>query len=151
MCWWWLYQYLPKLVGFFVFFKANLKIPLVCYYFGVSRWHSGKEFTCQCRNRKRHRFNHRVRKIPWSRKWQPNSIFLPGKLHEQRSLVGYSPWDHRVRHDWAAGMALLLLFTSWMASGKYHLIYTSCPHLLNNGVLQKVFTFVSGSKDLLIK
>ena len=24
----------------------------------------------------------------WSRKWQPNPIFLPGKFHGQRSLVG---------------------------------------------------------------
>ena len=22
-------------------------------------------------------------------------VFLPGKLHEQRSLVGYSPWGHK--------------------------------------------------------
>ena len=22
-------------------------------------------------------------------------VFLPGKLHGQRSLVGYSPWDHK--------------------------------------------------------
>jgi len=28
-------------------------------------------------------------------------VFLPGKFHRQRSLAGYSPWDHkRVRHDW---------------------------------------------------
>ena len=26
-------------------------------------------------------------------------VFLPGKSHEQRSLVGCSPWGHRVRHD----------------------------------------------------
>jgi len=26
------------------------------------------------------------------RKWQPTSVILPGKFHEQRSLVGYSPW-----------------------------------------------------------
>ena len=31
-------------------------------------------------------------KIPWSRKWQPTQAFLPEKPHEQRSLVGYSPW-----------------------------------------------------------
>ena len=31
-------------------------------------------------------------KIPWRRKWQPTSVFLPGKSHGQRSLVGYSPW-----------------------------------------------------------
>ena len=33
-----------------------------------------------------------VGKIPWSRKW-PAPVFLPGKFHGQRSLVGYSPWD----------------------------------------------------------
>ena len=28
-------------------------------------------------------------------------MFLPGKFHGQRSLMGYSTWDHKVRHDWA--------------------------------------------------
>ena len=28
----------------------------------------------------------------WRRKWQPTTVFLPGKSHGQRSLVGYSPW-----------------------------------------------------------
>ena len=32
-----------------------------------------------------------VAKIPWRRKWQPISVFLPGKSHGWRSLVGYSP------------------------------------------------------------
>ena len=31
-------------------------------------------------------------KIPWRRKWQPTPIYLPGKFHAQKSLVGYSPW-----------------------------------------------------------
>ena len=35
------------------------------------------------------------RKIPWSRAWQPTLGFLPGGLHGQRSLLGYSQWDHR--------------------------------------------------------
>ena len=26
-------------------------------------------------------------------------VFLPGEFHGQRSLVGYHPWDCRVRHD----------------------------------------------------
>ena len=25
--------------------------------------------------------------------WQPTPVFLPGKSHGQRSLIGYSPWD----------------------------------------------------------
>ena len=33
-----------------------------------------------------------LRKIPWRRKWQPTPVFLPGKFHGQRSLVGYSSW-----------------------------------------------------------
>ena len=34
-----------------------------------------------------------VRKIPWGKEWQPTPVFLPGEFHEQRNLVGYSPWD----------------------------------------------------------
>ena len=36
-----------------------------------------------------------VRKIPWSRKWQPATVFLPGESHGQNSLVGYSPEGHK--------------------------------------------------------
>ena len=32
---------------------------------------------------------------PSSRKWQPALIFLPAKLHGQRSLAGYSPLGHK--------------------------------------------------------
>ena len=39
---------------------------------------------------KRHGFNPWVGKIPWRRTWQPTSVFLPGKAHGQRSLVGCS-------------------------------------------------------------
>ena len=31
-----------------------------------------------------------VGKIPAGRKWQPAPVFLPGKFHGQRSLVGYN-------------------------------------------------------------
>ena len=30
--------------------------------------------------------------VCWRRKWQPASVFLPGKSHGERSLAGYSPW-----------------------------------------------------------
>ena len=29
----------------------------------------------------------------------PTPVFLPEESHGQRSLVGYSPWGRRVRHD----------------------------------------------------
>ena len=53
--------------------------------FGLPMWLSGKEFTSQFR---RCRFDPWVRNIPWRRKWQPSSGFLPGKVHGQRSLTG---------------------------------------------------------------
>ena len=31
------------------------------------------------------------RKVPWKRTWKLTPIFLPGKFHGQRSVVGYSP------------------------------------------------------------
>ena len=33
--------------------------------------------------RKRRRFDPWVKKIPWSRKWQPGPVFLPGKFHDR--------------------------------------------------------------------
>ena len=32
---------------------------------------------------------------PWKRAWQPTPVFLPGKSHGQRSLVGDSPLGRR--------------------------------------------------------
>ena len=59
---------------------------------GLPRWFSGKDFTCQCRRLRRHGFDPEIRKIAWSRKWQPSPVFWPEKSHEQRSLAGYSLW-----------------------------------------------------------
>ena len=52
---------------------------------------SGKESTYQCRRHRRCGFSLWVNKIPWRRKWQFTSVFLPGKSHGQRNLAGYSP------------------------------------------------------------
>ena len=72
--------------------QHRARLDMVC---GLPRWHSGKESTCQCRRCKRRRFDPWVQKIPWSRKWQPAPVFLPGESHGQRSLVGYSPWGRK--------------------------------------------------------
>ena len=67
----------------------------------ASRWLHGKKkkkkIYLQCR---RWGFNPWVGKISWGRKLQPSLVFLSGKFHGQRSLVGYSSWGHRrVKHD----------------------------------------------------
>ena len=34
-------------------------------------------------------------KTPCRREWLPTPVLLPGEVHGQRSLVGYSPWGHQ--------------------------------------------------------
>ena len=62
---------------------------------------------------RRPRFDPSVGRIPWRRKWQSTLVLLPGKSHGQRSLVGYSPWGCRVRHNWGTSLSLSL-FKHWM-------------------------------------
>ena len=53
------------------------------------RWLRGKSVCLQCG---RPGLNPWAGKTPWRRKWQPTPVFLPGKSHGRRILVGYSPW-----------------------------------------------------------
>ena len=46
------------------------------------------------------------------RRWHPTPVLLPGKSHGRRSLVGCSPWGHRVGHDWATSLSLFT-FMHW--------------------------------------
>ena len=55
---------------------------------------NGKESTCQSRRCSWHGFNSWIRNTLCSRKWQPISVFLPGKFHRQRIPVDYCPWGH---------------------------------------------------------
>ena len=68
--------------------RYELILSWIYALIGLPRWLSDKESTCQCR---RLWFSPWVGKIPWRRKQQPAPVFLPGKSHGQRSLVGYSP------------------------------------------------------------
>ena len=73
-----------KLTLFLCFFGSNAGR-------GLPMWLSGKESICQCTGL---RFDPWVGKIPWRRKWQHITLFLPGEFHGQKSLAGYSPWGH---------------------------------------------------------
>ena len=62
---------------------------------------------------------------PWRRKWQPTPIFLPEKLHGQRSLAGYShgvtksrPWLRNWAHRHKA---------DYKKENKFHGIHTGVP------------------------
>ena len=68
------------------------KIATYSSLLSTSQVASGKESTGQCRRHKRPGLDPRMGKIPWSGKWHPTPVFLPGKFHGQRSLAGPSPW-----------------------------------------------------------
>ena len=59
----------------------------------LSRWHSSNEYACQCRKCKRCRLDPWVRKIPLEQEMATHSSILAWKIHEQRSLAGYSLWS----------------------------------------------------------
>ena len=87
------YSGLENCMGCIVHGVTKIQTPLSDFdSLRLPRWLSGKEFTCQCRRHRRQGFDPSVGKIPWRRKWQPTSVFLPGEFHGQRSLVGCSPW-----------------------------------------------------------
>ena len=66
-------------------------------FWGFPGGSDGKESACQ---RRRCGFDPRIRKIPWRRRWQPAPVFLPGKSHGQRSLVGSNTWGCKsIRHN----------------------------------------------------
>ena len=80
--------FLGKLLRFFDTVQWNL-----------SWWFSGKESPCQCRIRG---FYPLVWRAPGEGTGNSTPVFLPGKSHGQRSLVGYSPGGlKRDRHDLA--------------------------------------------------
>ena len=74
----------------------------MCYYIS-----HGLSKCCQCRRCKRCGLDFWIRKIPWSRKWQPAPVFLGNSVFweilEMSSILGNSmgrgacglqPWGH---------------------------------------------------------
>ena len=84
------------------------QIHLICRLWICHQWHQeagvsqnifgqhmafpGGARGANARRHKRCRFDPWVRKIPGRRKWQPTPVFLPGKFHGLRSLMGYGSW-----------------------------------------------------------
>ena len=87
---------LTSLASLLILFSVSY--PLFVKHYcqdGPSRWLRGKESAWQSKRVRRRGFSPWIRKIPWSRKWQPTPVFLPGKFHGWRTLEGYSPWGHK--------------------------------------------------------
>ena len=66
-----------------------------------------------------------VRKIPWSGKWQPIPVFLPGKFHGQKSLVGCGPGVARSWTQLSTHTNLCLWFYMSLTSQLFYIYFTS--------------------------
>ena len=65
-------------------------------------WFSVESRIClQCRQHRRHGSIPGSGRSPREEHGNPLQYSLPENFHGQRSLVGYSLWGCRVRHDWA--------------------------------------------------
>ena len=98
--WWTIIHGVPKSQTWLRLKPCSMNVfeLIIRYWYrsGLPWWLSNKESACQGL---RLGFYLSVRKIPWRGKWQSTPVFLPGKSHEQRSLVGYSPWGHKELED----------------------------------------------------
>ena len=105
---------------FFLFFLSLHISTLVYPSSGFPGDTSDKESACQCRRHKRYGFDHWVRKIPWSRSWQPSEVSLPGKFHGQsKSLESYLTWATESQTWMNDQTCILLLLTSDFAYSSF--------------------------------
>ena len=79
-----------------------------------------------------------VGKIPWRRKWQPTPVFLPEKSHGQRSLAGYSSWDHK-ESDTTEGLSTFLAHEP-LFSNPWHRTVLS-----NKVALSEIWPLITGN------
>ena len=90
---------------------VSIMSPVLSVEFFTTNFPDSSDCKKNCLQYRRSVFNPWVGKIPWRRKWQLTPIFLPGKSCGQRSLAGYSPWGHKVKHDWATNT--FIFSASW--------------------------------------
>ena len=79
---------------------------------GFPWWPRQERICLQCRSPG---FDPWVGKIHWRREQLPTAVFLPGELHGQRSLAGYSPRGHK-ESDVTEQLSLSLLIQSRLQS-----------------------------------
>ena len=80
-------------------------------------------------------FNPWVGKTSWRRKWIPTPVFLSGESHGQRSLVGYSPWNHK-----ELDMTFTFSFSACRVSGLLSIDFynPSLSHKKRNAILTEL-------------
>ena len=73
-----------------------LREEVIGAFKGLPRWLKWWRICLPMQEMKETRVQSLGREDPWKRKWLPTPVPLPGESHGQRSLVGCSPWGHKV-------------------------------------------------------
>ena len=89
------FRKIPVWIWFSNFFTVGMWEILIAVSPGLPWWLCSKESTCNAGDAGDLGVIPWVGKIPWRRKWQPTSVFLPGKSHGERGQVDRSPWGHK--------------------------------------------------------
>ena len=90
---------------------SYLILTTYCFKMGFSGGPDSKEPACNAGD---------PGNIPWRREKQATPVFLSGEFHGQKSLAGYSPWDHRVAQRCQTTTSYLTDEGTDTQSVKYH-------------------------------
>ena len=110
---------------------------------GLPIWHSAKESACQSRRCKRCGFNPWIGKIPWSRKWQPTPVFLPGENSMDRGTWWVTIHEVPKSQTWLSYWAPLGTWT-------HILPYMLIPHKLGRKINPPLVEFSRLSTEVKI-
>ena len=102
------------------FFHISLALPIFIFlgHFNSCLTRLVKNLPVNEGDGKRCAFHPWVRKIFCRRKWQPTPVFLPGKFHGQRSLVGYSTYGCKESDMTEHAEAILYYTDSYLSQEK---------------------------------
>ena len=130
-------QYLKWLAGHWVLFITwHISCPIHPLLLLTSRYSLGFPGGAVVKNPPANAGDTRPTMPGWGRsprkKWWPTPVFLPGKSHGQRSLVGYSPWGCKESDttEWLTLSFSLLVIWGLLLGPLYQNLLTWSPPVL---------------------
>ena len=86
--------FVPWVVVCWPVLQTSVDKPQLHIQLHICNWSQSAE-ACSTGPCRRPGFDPWVGKFPWRREWLPTLVFLPGKFHRHRILVGYSLWSYK--------------------------------------------------------
>ena len=123
---------------FWIFWVSNSyshkELLCLCYLQGIPWWLTWQRI---CLQRGRPGFDPWVGKIPRRWEWLPTPVFLPGKAHGQRRLVGYRLWGFK-ESDTTLSLLNVMWQHEWEGSLRIHVYVWRSPSAVHLKLLYSV-------------